>query len=62
MTINVINQDGTVVESGTTSQIKSWKPDQKVVVKVYFGKDLGDLNNYKLEFIPQYQSGTYHKP
>ena len=62
MTIKVLDQNGTVVENGVISQIKDWQPNQKVAVDAYFTKDLGDINNYKLEFIPQYQSGVYHQP
>lgn len=61
MTINVLDQNGTVISTGTISQIKEWKPNQKVVVKAYFVDNIGDLNNYKLEFIPQYQSGSYYQ-
>ncbi len=62
MKINVMDEDGTVVETGTLSQITQWKPKQKVVAKAYFTESLGDKRRYKHEFIPQYQSGSYYHP
>ena len=48
-----------IVGTGNTDQLSSWKPGQEAAVSAWFDGQI-DPNDYTIEYVPHYQSGTYY--
>lgn len=58
--INLQDENGKIIGSGNANQITSWQPNQEAVVQAWFNDDINP-NDYTIEYIPHYQSGTYYE-
>lgn len=56
--IQLMDENDVIIYSGTSSNITSWEPEQEVYVDAFFDGEI-DPNDYKIEYIPRYQTGTY---
>ena len=57
--INLYDGNQVIVGTGNTDQLSSWKPGQEASVGAWFDGQI-DPNDYVIEYVPHYQSGTYY--
>lgn len=57
--INLYDENQVIVGTGNTDQLSSWQPGQEASVNAWFDGEINP-NDYIIEYIPHYQSGTYY--
>jgi hypothetical protein len=57
--IKLYDENQVIVGTGTTDQLSAWKPGQEASVNVWLDGQINP-NDYTIEYIPHYQSGTYY--
>lgn len=57
--INLYDENHVIVGTGNTDQLSSWQPGQEASVSAWFDGEV-DPNDYTIEYVPHYQSGTYY--
>ena len=57
--INLYDENHVIVGTGNTDQLSSWQPGQEASVSAWFDGEINP-NDYTIEYVPHYQSGTYY--
>lgn len=57
--INLYDKNQVIVGTGNTDQLSSWQPGQEASVNAWFDGEINP-NDYTIEYVPHYQSGTYY--
>ncbi len=57
--INLYDENQVIVGTGNTDQLSSWQPGQEASVNAWFDGEINP-NDYTIEYVPHYQSGTYY--
>lgn len=58
--VSVVDSDGKIIQTGTSSQLASWTPGTAAEVDIYLDANQ-DATQYKIEYTPHYQSGSFYE-
>lgn len=61
VSINVLDDEGNIITSGSASVVNNWKPETETTVDVWFHDNEIDLNEYSIEYTAHYLTGTYYE-